>query len=154
MTANCKDLAAGVIFILVGVVYGSIAWFGLTIGEALNMGPGYFPIVLSGMLVALGLAIMGRSFVDTVGREPFGVVPWRGVVMLSLATILFAAFVEELGLLPGVFLTAFLATLANPKVRIVNALVASAGIAIFCTAVFGYGIRLPIPIIGPWLGGW
>ena len=154
MQANAKDLGAGAFFILVGVLYGSIAWTGLPIGQALNMGPGYFPIVLSCMLIVLGLWIGWRGFIDIVGREPFGVVPWRGVIMLSLATIVFAAFVEELGMLAGVFLTCFLATLANPKVRIFNAIATSIGIAIFCTAVFAFGIRLPIPVIGAWLGGW
>ncbi|MBC7138217.1 MAG: tripartite tricarboxylate transporter TctB family protein [Defluviimonas sp.] len=154
MQANLKDLGAGAIFILAGSVYGSMAWFGLPIGQALNMGPGYFPIVLSAMLIILGLAIAGRGFIDISGREPFGVVPWRGVVMLSLATVVFAALIEKLGMLPGVFLTCFLASLANPKAKLRNSLVSSLSIAIFCTAVFAYGIRLPIPVVGKWLGGW
>lgn len=151
MSANLKDLGAGALFVFVGAVYGSIAWFGLPIGVALNMGPGYFPVVLSGILIILGLAIVRRGFIDVEGRAPFGAVPWRGVVLLSLATVLFAAFSEKLGLLPAVFLTAFISTLSNPKVRILNSLVSSICIALFCTAVFGYGIRLPMPVIGPWL---
>jgi putative tricarboxylic transport membrane protein len=75
------------------------------------------------------------------------------VILLSLATIIFAAFVEKLGLLPGVFATTFVATLANRKVNLVRAALTSLCIAIFCTAVFAYGIRLPIPVIGEWLGG-
>lgn len=151
MHANLKDLGAGAFFIFTGILYGSIAWLKLPMGRALDMGPGYFPVVLSGILVALGLWIAGRGFVDTEDREPFGVVPWRGVVLLSLATLVFAAFVDDLGLLPGVFVTTFLATLANPKVKILNSLVSSICIALFCAAVFGYGIRLPVPLIGDWL---
>ncbi len=151
MRANGKDLGAGAFFVFIGVVYGSIAWFGLRVGSALNMGPGYFPIALSGMLIVLGLWIAGRGFIDTEGQVSFGVVPWRGVIMLSLATIIFAAFVEGLGLLPGVFVTTFVATLANPKAKPLQAAVTSLCIALFCTAVFGYGIRLPIPVIGEWL---
>ena len=151
MRANIKDLSAGAIFVLVGVVYGSIAWFGLTIGSTLNMGPGYFPVVLSGIIVVLGLWIAGRGFIDTEGRDPFGIVPWRGVILLSLATIIFAAFAEKLGLLPGVFATTFVATLANRNAKPLRAAFTSLCIALFCTAVFGYGIRLPIPVIGDWL---
>lgn len=154
MPANAKDLGAGAFFIAVGLVYGSIAWLRLPIGVALNMGPGYFPIILSGMLVVLGLWIAGRGFIDTVGRLPFGAVPWRGVVLLSLATIAFAAFVEKLGLLAGVFVTTFVATLANRKVNPLRAAFTSLCIALFCTAVFGYGIRLPVPVIGAWLRWW
>jgi hypothetical protein len=151
MQANMKDVGAGAVFAVVGLFYGSVSLKTLPIGQALNMGPGYFPIVLSSALVLLGLAIAGRGFVDTLGREPFGAVPWRGVIMLPLAALVFAAFVEKLGMLPGVFVTSFLASLANPKVRIVPAILASIGIAVFCTAVFFYGVRLAIPAIGPWL---
>ncbi|WP_334150345.1 tripartite tricarboxylate transporter TctB family protein [Hyphomicrobium sp.] len=151
MQTNTKDLSAGLFFIAVGVLYGSLAWFGLPIGRALDMGPGYFPVVLSGMLVVLGIVIVGRSFLDTQDRLPFGVVPWRGVVFLSLATITFAAFVEEIGLLPDVFAATFVATLANPKVKLVKSVLSSLCIALFCTAVFAYGIRLPIPVVGEWL---
>lgn len=151
MHANFKDLGAGAFFVLVGLLYGLIAWFGLPIGVALDMGPGYFPIVLSCVLVLLGTWIGGRGFIDTVGREPFGVVPWRGVVLLSLATISFAAFVEKLGLLPGVFVSTFIATMANRKASPLRAALTSLGIAAFCTAVFAYGIRLPIPVVGEWL---
>lgn len=151
MHYNMKDFGAGSFFIFVGLLYGSIAWLGLPIGQALNMGPGYFPVALSGMLILLGLWIVGRSFVDTAGREPFGMVPWRGVVMLSLATIVFAALAEKLGLLVGVFVTSFIATLANSKISLQRAAFTSLCISLFCTAVFGFGIRLPIAVIGEWL---
>jgi hypothetical protein len=39
--------------------------------------------------------------------------------------IIFAAFVEKLGLLPGVFATTFVATLANRKVNLVRAALTS-----------------------------
>jgi hypothetical protein len=154
MNVNIKDLGAGAIFVFFGLLYGSIAWFGLPIGQALNMGPGYFPVVLSGIILVLGVWIAGRGFIDTEGREPFGVVPWRGVIMLGLATIIFAACAEQLGLLPGVFVTTFIATMANSKVKPLRAAFTSLCIALFCTAVFGYGIRLPIPVIGEWLRWW
>lgn len=151
MQANAKDLGAGSFFVFIGLLYGSLTWFGLPIGTALNMGPGYFPGVLSGILIVLGLAIAGRSFVDRKDRLPFGLVPWRAVALLSLSTIIFAAFVEKLGLMPGIFITALLASLASPQVRVLNAVISSACIALFCTAVFAYGIGLPLPVIGEWL---
>ena len=79
--------------------------------------------------------------------------PWRGVFFLSLATLVFATFVDDLGLFPTVALPAFLACLSNPMVAIATSLMASICIAIFCTAVFSFGIRLPIPVIGPWIIG-
>jgi hypothetical protein len=144
-------MASGAFFAAVGLLYGSIAWQTLDVGSALEMGPGYFPIILSGLLIALGVAIAVRGL-SSEQQSRFGVVPWRGVILLSLATITFAAFFDDLGMLPGVFITTFLAALSSPKIRILRAVMISFCIAVFCTAVFSYGIQLPVPVIGPIIG--
>lgn len=151
MSYNLKDISAGLFFIFAGLLYGSMAWLKLPMGEALNMGPGYFPTVLAFALILLGSVICFRAWIDTHEREPFGVVPWRGVIMLSLATIIFGTFVEHIGLFPCVFASTFVARFANRTVKIPNALLGSLCIAMFCTAVFGYGVKLPLPIVGEWL---
>jgi hypothetical protein len=148
MRVSAKDIASGAFFAIVGLAYMWMAWTGLPIGSALEMGPGYFPIVLSGLLVLFGLFIAFRGFL-TSQETAFGRAPWRAVVMLSVATLVFAAFFEDLGLLPGVFVLSFLAAMSSPQNSVRKAAVTSLSIAVFCTAVFGYGIALPIPIIGP-----
>lgn len=147
MHQNIKDLGAGLIFAAIGVVYGSIAWFKLPVGRALNMGPGYFPIVLALILICLGAAIMIGSF-KKPQASPFGKVPWRGVILLSAAIIFFATFIEEVGMLPGVFVTTFLAAMSKKGVAPHHAAMTGIGVAIFCTLIFAYGVRLPIPVIG------
>jgi hypothetical protein len=149
MTINRKDVAAGAFFVVVGLLYAGIAWKWLPIGHALNMGPGYFPLVLSGLLTVLGAATLIRGLWIEAG-SPFGIVPWRAVVLLSLATIIFATFLRELGLLLCVFATSMTASLASPQVRIRSAAIVSMLIAAFCVAVFTYGINLPLPIFGSW----
>lgn len=148
MLINKKDGAAGLFFIAVGLLYGGIAWSTLPFGSALRMGPGYFPIVLSGLLVVLGAVIFGRSLFSGPGL-PFGIVPWRGLIMILLATLIFAAFIDDLGMIPGLFLTTLVATLASSETTVVRALSASLGITAFCTLVFSFAVRLPIPVIGP-----
>ncbi|MCO5066849.1 MAG: tripartite tricarboxylate transporter TctB family protein [Rhizobiaceae bacterium] len=149
MRAQPKEIAAGAIFIVFGLTYGLIAWRRLPIGEALNMGPGYFPILLSCILVVLGAAIALRT-VSAGENAPLGVIPWRGIVMLTLATVFFAAFVDQVGMLPGIFVTTLLAYHASPKARLVRGIAISIALALFCTALFGFGVRLPLPVLGPW----
>jgi hypothetical protein len=149
MTINRKDVAAGAFFVAVGLIYGGIAWKTLSFGRALNMGPGYFPMVLSGLLVALGLATLIRGLMTGKG-SPFGIVPWRALVMLSLATLIFAALLRELGLFPCVFASSMVASLSSPQIKVTSAAIVSAVIAAFCVGVFSYGINLPIPIFGSW----
>ncbi|AXV17890.1 hypothetical protein CYG48_19055 (plasmid) [Neorhizobium sp. SOG26] len=152
MLINKKDGAAGLFFVAVGLLYGGIAWSTLPFGSALRMGPGYFPIVLSGILVVLGAVIFGRSFFSGPGM-PFGIVPWRGLLMILLATVIFAAFIDDLGMIPGLFVTTLVATLARPQTTIGRALGASIGITAFCTLVFSFAVRLPIPVVGPVFDG-
>src|SRR5690606_8490719 len=50
MTFNRSDLGAGAIFIAIGLGFAAITLLELDIGTARRMGPGYFPIMLSGIL--------------------------------------------------------------------------------------------------------
>jgi len=148
MRIDAKSVASGILFVLMGLAYFWMAWSKLPIGSAMDMGPGYFPIVLSGGLVVFGswIALLGiRSSPDS----EFGVVPWRAIIMLTLATLVFAAFFDDLGLFPGIFVLTLLASLASSENTLIGGVLLSLFMAVFCTAVFGYGIGLPIPVVGP-----
>jgi len=85
--------------------------------------------------------------------ERFGVVPWRAVVMLTLSTVIFAAFLEQLGLFPAILVTSLVASLASSEIKWWKALIVSTVMAAFCVVVFHYGIRLPVSVFGSWFGG-
>lgn len=152
MTANVnkKDICAGVLFALTGALYGLNAYANLPMGQAWDMGPGYFPMVLSGLLIILGLATVGRSFYVAAER-PFGAVPWRAIVMLTLATLTFATLVGQLGMLFGVWLTSTVASLASPQIKLRSAVLVGFCLSLFCVLVFSFGIKIPIPVFGSWL---
>jgi hypothetical protein len=150
---NGKDLAAGALLVLVGGVFALDAWMSLRVGSLLRMGPGFFPLTLGSLLAVIGLVIAARSL-RSLGT-PFGPVPWRAVVLLSLAPLLAAFLMRGLGLLPTVAIAAFAAAQASrsggPSLRAAIAL--SLGLAVFCTLLFGFALKLPIRIVGPWIGG-
>ncbi|RVO73538.1 tripartite tricarboxylate transporter TctB family protein [Sinorhizobium medicae] len=150
MQLDVKDIGAGLFFMGVGLLYGTIAWFGLPIGSALDMGPGYFPLILSSMLFVLGIAIAGRGL-KSRPAERFGKLPWRGIVLLSGATVIFAAFIDDFGMVPGIFLTSLVAAMADSEISMRKAALIALGVAGLCTATFSIALRLPIPIIGPGL---
>jgi predicted permease len=157
MKLDRKDLGAGAVFIAFGLLYGGIAIFGglmnpsLPMGQALSMGPGYFPVVLSGLLIIVGGILVGRSFFAATETNFFDVISWRAIFMLSLAVMLFGAFLREMGMLLALFIATFLSALASKHITVRYAAAVAAGVAIFCVLVFGpYGVRLPIPVIGTW----
>jgi hypothetical protein len=151
MHANHRDLAAGAVFILIGACFGLNAWFTLRIGEAQAMGPGYFPVTLGAVLVGLGVAI-GLSAVGQ-RAETFGRVSWRGVVLVTLSIFVFALTVRGLGLAPTLFVATLLAALASGRLSLAGAGLLAVCMTAFSVGVFIYALRLPYPVIGPWLGG-
>jgi hypothetical protein len=147
MDVNHKDLATGAIFIAFAAAYGTMSLTTMSVGSAVQMGPGFFPAMLAGCLALIGAGVIARAFL-VAGYRPFGIMPWRAIIFLSLATIVFATLVEDLGMLPGTFVTAFVACLASPRIRLWQAGLISLCIAAFCSLVFTIGLGVPLPILG------
>ena len=122
-----------------------------TLGSLARMGPGMFPVILSGLIIAIGLILVVRSFFTGRATQFFGTVSWRAIIMLSFAIVLFGTFLREMGMLLALFVTCFLSALASKHIKLPEAAITAAGLAILCTAIFGpYGVKLPIPVIGTW----
>lgn len=148
---NRADLTAGVLFVVIGLGFGLTA-LGLDMGSTLRMGPGYFPMLLSVLLVLLGLAICGNAFRQMhIAVEPYA---WRGMVFILGAPVFFGLTVRGLGFVPSIFLTTLLAALAGLKLRPVQAVLLSLAVTIFCTLVFSVALGLPFRRFGPWLSAW
>ena len=150
MTVNSKDLAAGLIFIAIGVFFGLTAFLQLRAGTTFRMGPGYFPMLIGGVLAALGAAIVVRA----VGHaaSPFGHVSWRGIILITLAPVVFGATIEGLGLVLAIILTVLVSGFASRRLGVALALALSVGLSVFCVLVFKLGLGLPLPMFGSWLG--
>ncbi len=145
---NVKDLAAGAVFAAIGLAFMAGA-LTLDIGSAFKMGPGYFPLVLSGLLALLGLIVMARSV--NMPPETIGTVPWRGLVLILAAPVIFGMTVRGLGLLIALPLAIVSAAAASRRTGLVAAIALVAGLSVFCVLVFSYGLGLPLPLLGRWL---
>jgi hypothetical protein len=147
-TINKTDAAAGILFILVGLIFGVQA-LGLDLGTSLRMGPGYFPLVLAGVLVGLGALILASAFKSVA--EEMTAHAWRGMLFILPAPIFFGLTVRGLGFVPSIFVTTLIAAMASLKMKFGAALVLSVGVTAFCTLVFSYALGLPFRRFGPWL---
>jgi hypothetical protein len=151
MTANVKDVVAGGAFIALGLLFGWNAHNELEIGTAFRMGPGYFPVLLSGLLIFIGLVVA----IQAVGKEqsPMTGLPWRGLVLILISPIVFGLTVRGLGFIPSVALVVIISAFASRRMSFLMAAIVTLGMTVFCTAVFLYGLGLPIRTLGPWLVG-
>ncbi len=145
---NKADFTAGLLFIFFGAVFG-LQCLGLEMGSTLRMGPGYFPAVLSVVLLGLGAAIVVSAF-GSVG-EDVGNYAWRGMVFILAAPVFFGLTVRGLGFVPSIFVTTLIAALAGLKLKPLYALGLAVGVTIFCTLVFSVALGLPFRRFGPWL---
>jgi uncharacterized membrane protein len=145
---NHRDLLLGAIFALIGAGF-AIASRNLDLGTAQRMGPGLFPLILALVLLLLGIVIAAQSFFAV--EEAMGRVPWRGVILILAAPVLFGSTVQGLGLVGAVALAAATATFASQRAGLMLAALLTLGLTIFCVMVFSYGLGLPIPLRGTWL---
>lgn len=142
------NLLCGLVFIGAGLFF-VIQSLGLPLGTALRMGPGYFPLLLAGLLVILGVVILAQSY-RTEG-EPIGHLAWRGMLFILPAPVFFGLTVRGLGFVPSLFITAFIACFASHRMTPLGALILSTSVTIFSVAVFSYALGLPFERFGPWV---
>lgn len=135
-----KNFAAGLIFLALAALFG---WSGMSLdlGTARRMGPGYFPMMLVGLLVLFGLIILVDGLVrrdDAPDRANY-----RGIVLVLGAVIAFAYSIESLGLILAVAITSFLMSLAGKEFRLLPAIATAGVLAFFSWLVFVKMLSLP-----------
>jgi len=84
-----KDFWSGLMFVGTGVFFAAWAIAHYQMGTAVRMGPAYFPTMLGGLLVVLGLIILAGSFALGGGEEklklPFNIIDLAVVVAIYVA---------------------------------------------------------------------
>jgi hypothetical protein len=145
-----KDLFAGLIFVSFGLAFG-YASLNYQIGTALRMGPGYFPLVLSIIIVALGAIILVQAVAAPPDETPIGGVPWLGLLLIMGGLIFFGLTVRGLGLLPALFVTSFVSAFASKQTGVVGALLIAAFLTAISMLIFVWALGLPLRLFGPWL---
>ena len=118
------------------------------------MGPGYFPLVLSGLLIVLGVVVIAggwRAAADGSDQASGGSIPWRGVALLTVALLFFCLLVQPLGLGPALGGAVAISCFASQRWRPVPTLVLTASMVACGWVVFIRLLGIPIPFLGPWL---
>ena len=88
LTQKPRDVVGGLTIIIIGISF-LVCSRALDIGTAARMGPGYFPIILSILMILLGSVIAGLALRSPTTEHSFGQVPWRGVLLL-IGAVLFS----------------------------------------------------------------
>lgn len=145
-----KDFWSGIIFAVTGLAAVMLAT-DYPMGTATKMGPAYFPTVLGGLLVLIGLMAIIRSLLTTGGSgEPIERFAFREGFLVLAATVLFGALVRGAGLAIALATLVLVSAYASIKFRWGPSLAMAAGMAVFCILIFVKALGIPLPILGSW----
>ena len=155
-----KDFFSGLMFTVIGVAFAGVSST-YTLGSGARMGPGYFPLVLGVLLAGLGIVIALRAFASGPGDgDPVGRFAWRPLVFIIAANLAFGAClgglpsmgVPALGLILGIFILTFVASLASDEFNAKEALVLSVVLSVFSYGAFIKLLNLQFPVWPAFLG--
>jgi len=139
-----KDFYSGLLFMLIG---GGFAWGATSyrVGTSASMGPGFFPLMLGGLLVLLGLLVVLRALaLDNEGGDKVGAWAWRPLFFVIVANLLFGVLlsglpsfkVPAMGLVVAIFGLTLVAGMAGDRFELKESLLLACVLALVSYLTF------------------
>jgi hypothetical protein len=148
---DLRNVVFSVLFVGFSLAMGIHAYRNINLGTAVEMGPGYFPLMLSIMLGVLSACV---AFLPARPETPaFRLAPLKAIILVLATPVVFALSIRTLGLAMGVAATVFVAFFASRFSDFRQSIIFTVAFTIFCVLVFGYLLNLPIPLLGKWFIG-
>ena len=138
------DLLSGLLFAALGAGALYISWR-YPAGTAARMGPGYFPHMVSGLLVLLGGILIIRSWFRP--GETVAIVDLRPLLFVLLGTGVFGLLIERAGFIAACVALIVASRLARPDFKIAEVLLLAAGLAACSAALFVYALGLSVRLL-------
>jgi len=144
-----RDFISGTFFALTGLAtaMGSTAY---ALGTPMRMGPGYFPLLLGVVLIALGLAIALGSIDLTAEPDPAKHVErpsLRALILIAAGMLLFAFALHGAGLALATIGLVVLSGVAYREFRWHELGALGGVLSVFAVVVFVYGLGLPFQVL-------
>lgn len=143
---NKQNVMAGLMFAAIAGGFLLMS-HGMNAGTPLRMGPSFLPRGLSVILLCIAAFLIftgvAREGADDQPTTPQRLLP---LLVLPASIVIFALSLNRIGLVLTIVLTVVIASLANPKYRLLETLLLGAGLAALSALVFVYGLKLSLPL--------
>jgi Tripartite tricarboxylate transporter TctB family len=139
-----KDFWAGVMFAGIGAFFVAWSLANYALGSAVRMGPGYFPVLLGGLLVLLGAGILLKSL--ALDGPKVAAFHFRPLLLVALAVVAYGYLMKPGGLVVATAAAVFIGALAGNEFKWKEVLAVAAVLVIFSWLVFVKGLTLPFPL--------
>lgn len=144
--ANVKDLKSGAVFAGFGIL-GVVLSLDYDMGTLSNMGPGYFPLLVSGSLTVVGLFLCLRALIQRTGPCTGGKnIEYRVIIGVLGSVVLFALTLRLLGLLLSSFILVSISGAANKRWRPLESIVVAIVLSFLVVTIFVLGLGMPLEI--------
>jgi hypothetical protein len=135
-----KDFLGGCLIAALGIG-AAIIGRNYPFGSARQMGPGFLPICLSILLVAIGIALALRSLKAGNQLEELGSA--RPLVVVLAGVIIFSQTLVPLGLVLSSLLLILISSIAQSPFRPKEAVLLAAGLTLGVVALFVVALGIP-----------
>lgn len=139
-----KDFWAGTMLIVIGAAALFIAR-DYRFGSALRMGPGFFPTILSWILIAFGVCITAVGLRS--GEKIQGNLSLRAFLLLPLSLVLFGVLMDLAGFIPALAVLVFVSAASGKEFKSMEVLLLTTVLTVASVALFIWGLGLPYPLI-------
>jgi hypothetical protein len=124
---------------LAGLYFGS----DLAFGSARLMGPGYFPMILSSLILGIGVIVGFKAL--AIEGPPIEAMHLRPILVVVAAILAFGYLIDRIGLALTAALLTVMAGFARRDVNLLETALLAVGLAVFSVALFVYGLSQPFP---------
>ena len=138
------DLMSGAFFSVAGLV-GILVTSRLQLGSAARMGPGFFPMGLSLILIGLGAVTLVQGFLAK--EDGIGTVRLRPLLTVLAGVILFSLLVEKAGFIVAAALLVGVARAADTPFKIVEVALLTVVLITVTAGIFIIGLKLPMRLL-------
>ena len=145
-----KDFWAGLMFIAFGLFAAVWAYTNYQMGTAVRMGPAYFPTVLGGLLLVLGVSVLVEGL--TIEGPKVPKIALRPLLLISGACVIYGYVMKPLGLVVATGFLVFISAFAGHEFKWREVAVLYVVLIIFSVLVFVKGLTLPFPLWPAFLG--
>lgn len=144
-----RDFAAGLFFLILGalVAQGATAY---NIGNAMRMGPGYFPLVLGVLQALIGLTLVVRNARISLVHDRSRWIEkpcLRSLSLIGLAMLVFAFALQTAGLVVATLGLVAISGVAYKSFCWKELGLLSGSLAAFVVIVFAWGLGLPLQVL-------
>ena len=115
------------------------------LGTALRMGPGYFPMILGGVLILFGVVLILRGLRSD--QKIQGQWSIRALVVLPISMALFGVLIDLAGFIPAIVGLVFLSSASSRECKFFEVLSLSVSLSVISVILFIWGLGLPYPLI-------